>query len=117
MSDLDIITVGFCPQYRASFRVPGSRGDSWEVFFDSHSCQPQCSCPAWTFSARDVFDRRCKHIDLVWAHGCLFNPQGGDPGPNDYAAHGISMRAGSPETIDEACPGCGHLMIPVRVGV
>lgn len=105
----DVITVGFCPQYHGSWQVTGSRGDVYVVTVGPES--GECTCPAFTYSR----DRTCKHITQVWDHGCLYNPQWKDPGPNDHADHGIVLSL--PRGGGAPCPGCGEPMIPVRIAV
>jgi hypothetical protein len=115
---ISIETVGFCPQYYCDWKVVGANGQVYEVTLDGAEHVPSCTCPAWKFSAHEVYDRECKHIRAIWDHGCLFNPQWRDAGPNDYAAHGITRGAYHvPQTWGEACPGCGEQMIPVRIAV
>jgi hypothetical protein len=115
---ISIETVGFCPQYYAEWLVTGSRGDIYIVTLDGAEGVPQCSCPAWNFSPHREYDRECRHIRAVWEHGCLFNPQWRDPGPNDYAQFGITKgEYHVAQTWGEPCPGCGDTMIPVRIAV
>lgn len=107
---VEIVTVGFCPQYGATFRVPGTGGREWTVALGPEV--GHCTCPAFRYS----HDSSCKHLRLVWEHGCLFNPQWHDAGPNDHADVGI-VRVTPTRTEGVPCPGCGEPMMPVRVAV
>lgn len=115
MPDLDIVTEGFCPQYQARFIVPGSKGNTYEVNFDADGAT--CTCPAFKYSAEEVYDKDCKHVHLVRAHGCFAGPYG-DTGPNDYAAHGIVLdnTFGSNVIEDRTC-ACGGDQLAVRIAV
>ena len=110
----EIITVGFCPQYFASFVVAGSRGVSYTVAFDGADLDGSCSCAAFKFSGAR---RSCKHLRLVQAHGCFWNPQWHDEGPNDLAAQGISLVGELTRTSRSRCPGCGYDTLPVRIAI
>ena len=114
MPDLNVEVMGFCPQYDAVFIVPGSTG-SYRVSLDIEG--PHCECRAFKYcKVEDESDRTCKHLALVRAHGCLYDPQGRDPGPNDLPDHGVKilLQKGG---YGEPCPGCGEEMLPVRVAV
>jgi hypothetical protein len=117
MPDLDVVVMGFCPQYRSNFHVTGSKGDTYFVSMDGGDFLPTCSCKAYTFSAKDACDKTCKHIALVREHGCFYSEQGCDPGPNDLEAHGVTLRGIPHTTLDRKCLGCGQNMIPVKVAV
>lgn len=117
MAELDVVVMGFCPQYRSNFHVTGSKGDTYFVSMGGGDMQPDCTCPAYTFSDKNVFDKTCKHITLVREHGCFYSEQGQDPGPNDLEAHGVTLRGIPHSTLDTKCLGCGKNMVPVRVAV
>lgn len=112
----EIVTVGFCPQYYSQWEVQGSKGNTYSVVLNGGEGAPYCSCPAFKYSG-EYGNQECKHVKAVWAHGCLYNPQWKDAGPNDYADHGIKMISHDTHTISETCPGCGEEMIPVRIAV
>jgi hypothetical protein len=117
MPDLNIEVAGYCPQHNAEFSVPGSGGKTWSVTFDMDG--RRCDCPAFQYykcQAEDESDRTCKHVALVAAHGCLYDPQGGDLGPNDLSDQGIKIVAHD-GGYGEPCPGCGDDMMPVRIAV
>jgi hypothetical protein len=108
-----VVTVGFCPQYRAAFRVPGTRpGVTYTVDTDD-VLGWRCTCPAFSYSR----DRSCKHIKRVWKHACLHNQQWHDAGPNDLADHGITLLSPAHHGGLDPCPGCGEQMIPIRIAV
>lgn len=124
------VTVGFCPQYDStwSFQASPQRGGSYIVrMYADERMQSTCTCPAFTFFKGEPWDRTCKHLKAVWEHGCFFNPQWRDAGPNDYAQHGITLvdldmvQEGrvydTLEGDEPLCPGCGSLMIPVVIAV
>lgn len=112
---IDIITVGFCPQYYSLWDVTGRSG-VYRVTLNGGEGAPNCSCPAFKFSG-GYGNQHCKHIDAVWKHGCLYNPQWKEAGPNDYAQHGIKLVDTDQHTIGEKCPGCKAQMVPVRIAV
>lgn len=110
----EIITVGFCPQYYSQWKVTGSTGTIYDITLNGAEQMPFCNCKAFEFSK----DGDCKHIRSVWEHGCLYNPQWKDPGPNDYKKHGIKlMFTDEMRQYAEKCPGCKEFMIPVRIAV
>ena len=110
----EIVTVEFCPQYYSCWEVEGSKGAKYETTLNGAEQAPYCTCPAFKYST----DQNCKHIVLLWTHCCLFNPQWKDPGPNDYAEHGIKLLfTDEMHTLTERCPGCDQPMIPVRIAV
>jgi len=112
MPDFTIEVMGICPQYSATFEVPGSSG-TYRVSLGPDGAY--CPCRSYQY-CKDEYDRTCKHIKLVRSHGCLYDPQGREPGPNDLQAQGIkilSQGAG----YGESCPGCGEEMQPIRVAV
>ena len=111
-----IITVGFCPQYFATFEVAGSKGAVYTVTTHGGEAPSECTCQAFHFSGAES---TCKHVKMVWDHGCLWNPQWKDAGANDLAKFGIKLiEIDRPNIIrDERCPGCGDDMIAVRIAV
>lgn len=115
MPDLTIETATICPQHCATFEVSGSKGNVYKVSFDDYG--RTCDCPAYKHSKGEVYDKTCKHIKSVEAHGCLYHAQGADPGPNDLAAAGITLVAVYGTHIEDGCPGCGEPMIPIRIAV
>lgn len=111
---VEIITVGFCPQYFATYSVAGSRGAVYTVSLSGGEGPAFCTCPAYKFSGQND----CKHISAVWKHACLYNPQWKDAGPNDLGEAGIVLDSlDEHRTYDEPCPGCGGNMVPVRIAV
>ena len=112
MPDLTVEVMGLCPQYQAEFEVPGSTG-TYRVSLSLDG--PYCGCKAYQY-CKDEFDRTCKHIKLVRAHGCLYDPQGREPGPNDLSTQGIEI-VSQEGGYGEPCPGCSADMVPVRVAV
>lgn len=111
MPDLTVEVMGLCPQYEAEYEVPGSSGSTYRVILSLDG--PHCECKAYQY-CKDEFDRTCKHIALVRSHGCLYDPQGREPGPNDLPLQSVeivSQKGG----YGEPCPGCGADMLPVRV--
>ena len=114
MPDLNVEMMGFCPQFTGTFEVPGSAG-SYRVSLGPDGAH--CGCRAFQYcKVEDEFDRTCKHVKLVRAHGCLYDPQGCDPGPNDLEAYGIEILPHDGD-YGEPCPGCGGEMIALRVAV
>ena len=112
MPDLSVEVMGLCPQHTATFEVPGSTG-SYRVSLGSDGAH--CVCRAFQYcKVEDESDRTCKHVRLVRAHGCLYDPQGGEPGPNDLPDHGVKI-VSQGGGYGEPCPGCGADMEPVRV--
>jgi hypothetical protein len=111
------IPVGFCPQYESTWSVQGSRGSYIVQLHADERAAPSCSCPAFTFFKGEQWDRTCKHLQMIWDHGCLFNPQWKDAGPNDYAQHGLSLVEQGFGGGGEPCPGCGQPMIRVVIAV
>jgi hypothetical protein len=112
----EIVTVGFCPQYYSRWVVQGSQpGSTYTVVLNGAEQLPDCTCPAFRHAPWDGKD--CKHVRAVWAHGCLYNPQWREPGPNDWADHGISLLATDTATWPEPCEGCGQPMVAVRIAV
>jgi hypothetical protein len=110
----EIVTVGFCPQYFASFEVTGSTGNSYTVTLNGAEAPAHCTCPSYRYGG----SQDCKHIKAVWDHGCLYNPQWKDAGPNDLGSYGVSVVAYDyPGGRTEPCPGCGEAMVPVRIAV
>lgn len=115
MPDLTVEVMGFCPQYDAEFEVPGSTG-TYRVSLSLDG--PHCGCRAFKYCKVEYeSDRTCKHVALVRAHGCLYDPQGRDPGPNDLEGQGVEILALRGGGYGEPCPGCGADMMPVRVAV
>jgi hypothetical protein len=116
MPDLTVETLGFCPQHDAVFIVPGSApGTRYRVSLGIEGAH--CECRAFQYcKVEDESDRTCKHVALVRAHGCLYDPQGHDPGPNDLPDHGVEI-VSQEGGYGEPCPGCGEDMLPVRVAV
>lgn len=113
---LDIVTVGMCPQYTATFEVVGSKDNVYTATLDGPD-GPYCSCPAFKYSG-EPGEQNCKHLDRIREHGCLYDPQGVDAGPNDLADVGITITAtATGRSYNEPCPGCGEDMIAVRIGV
>jgi hypothetical protein len=112
---VEVRTVGFCPQYWSTWRVPSSKTDvTYLVTLDGAEHMPHCECLSFKYSK----DGNCKHIRLVWDHGCLWNPQWKDPGPNDYAELDITLVAtGENGSGLGPCEGCGHGTVPVRIAV
>jgi hypothetical protein len=106
--------VGFCPQYRSRWRVPGSRGATYDV--ELADLGASCTCPAFRYAPADA--RTCKHIGLVWERGCLYNPQWRDAGPNDYASLGIELVACDDWHVipGDVC-ACGGEKIAVAIAV
>jgi uncharacterized Zn finger protein len=114
---IDTITV-LCPQYGSTWEVQGSKGAVYTVQLYADGALASCDCPSYKFLNGDEWDPTCKHITAVWKHGCLFNPQWHDAGPNDYAQHGIRLATLHPQRQHhEPCPGCGADMIAVRIAV
>ena len=115
MPDFIIEVMGYCPQVMATFEVPGSGGNSYRVSLGPDG--DYCGCRAFQYcKVEDEFDRTCKHVRLVRAHGCLYDPQGREPGPNDLSDQGVEIVAQG-GGYGEPCPGCGADMEPVRVAV
>lgn len=109
-------TAWFCGQYFSLWTVPSSRGDdAYSVTLAGAEGPVHCTCPAWKFAPEDGKD--CKHIRRVWEHGCLANPQWKDPGPNDFAAHGIALKAIEATDGSPPCPGCGGPQVAVKIAV
>lgn len=117
---IDIVTVGFCPQYHSTWRVQGSKGHVYEVNLAGAEGAPHCTCPAFQYSGESG-NQDCKHVKAVWKHGCLYNPQWRDnvaeECPNDYAEYGIELIATDTYAQLEACPGCGQPMIATKIAV
>ena len=118
----EIVTVGFCPQYYSTWEVPSSDGSrTYHVTLNGAEHLPHCTCKAFEYAPLyapfDVKD--CRHIRWVWAHGCLFNPQWHDGGPNDYEQHGARLIATDVAgNWPHPCRGrCGQQMIAVRIAV
>jgi SWIM zinc finger len=111
----EIITVGFCPQYWSYWKVQGSKDAVYDVTLNGAESMPHCTCKAFEFAPEDGKD--CKHIRKVWEHGCLYNPQWKDAGPNDYEQHGIKLIETDRAMWPQDCPGCGQQMIAVKVAV
>ena len=112
----EIVTVGFCPQYWSRWEVQGSKGAVYRLTLNGAEHQPHCTCPAFEYAPEDAKD--CKHVRKVWDHGCLYNPQWKDAGPNDYAEHGITLiEVDNSRPWPDPCPGCDQPMIPVRIAV
>lgn len=115
MPDLSIEVMGYCPQHDATFVVPGSRGARYRVRLGVYGTH--CECRAFQYCKVDFEpDRTCKHVALIRAHGCLYDPQGRDPGPNDLSSHGVKI-VSQGGGYGEPCPGCGADMLPIRVAV
>lgn len=113
----DTIAV-LCPQYGSTWEVHGSKGAVYTVQLYVDGVLASCDCPAYKLSDGDEWDPTCEHITAVWKHGCLFNPQWHDAGPNDYAQHGIRLATLHPQRQHpQPCPGCGADMIAVRIAV
>lgn len=115
MPDLSIETATICPQNYASFEVAGSKGNTYRVSFDDYG--RTCTCPAFKFSAEADYDKTCKHVKAVEAHGCLYHVQGADAGPNDLADVGITLLGVHGSHVSEGCPGCGEPMLAIRIAV
>jgi hypothetical protein len=113
----DIATVGFCPQYFATFEVTGSKSNIYQVTLDGAEGPAHCTCPAYAYSKDD--NRTCKHIAAIWKHGCLWNPQWKDAGPNDLDSVGTRLTGthGRPILQGERCHGCGQDCVAVRIAV
>lgn len=118
MPDLDIITVGFCPQYWSTWKVKGSRDAEYVVTLSGGEGPAHCTCPAFKYSG-EFGQQDCKHVRKVWEHGCLWNPQWhSDPGPNDYQDHGIEMLScGYGRGYGAPCPGCGGELQATKIAV
>lgn len=111
---VEIVTVGFCPQYVSQWRVAGHHNHVYDVVLNGAEAKPACSCLAFQYST----DGDCKHVRLIWDHGCLYNPQWKDPGPNDVIEYGATLvQTDTYAVLDQPCPGCGEPMIPVRIAV
>jgi hypothetical protein len=107
----EIVTAEFCAQYYATFDVPSSDGKQmYTVTLNGGEGMPHCTCQGFKFR------HGCKHIDWVWKHGCLWNPQWKDGGPNDIPAEHIHLYEGYP-LLDGPCPACGGKTVPVRIAV
>ena len=114
---IDIVTVGFCPQYYATYDVVGSKDNVYQVTLSGAEGPAHCTCPAFKYSG-EFGDQTCKHVSRVWAHGCLYNPQWKPAGPNDLADQGIILTdSDDSRTYGEKCPGCGEEMVAVKIGV
>ena len=94
-----------CPQYWSVFAVPGSRGASYDVWFDDPmGNRATCTCRAFKFSDRVS----CKHIERVRKHGCFGR------GLNDLGSVGITVQDMQPPQpyrrilTEERCP-CGQM--------
>lgn len=101
----EIVTAGFCADYFAIFEVTGSKGDIYRV--ELFGMDGHCSCPAWKYR------KDCKHMQYVWDHACLWNPQWYSGGADDLQPV---------EYLDEdrhfgECPHCSGPMVPVRIAV
>lgn len=111
----EITTMGFCPQYFSRWTVEGSSGATYLVTFSG--LQAHCTCPAFKFSQNND----CKHIKRVWEHGCMYNPQWKDPGPDDWFTESpdlllLDVDESQPK-LDERCAGCNQPTVPVKVAV
>jgi hypothetical protein len=117
-TDTIAVLCVLCPQYGSTWEVQGSKGAVYTVQLYADGALASCDCPSYKFLNSDEWDPTCEHITAVWKHGCLFNPQWHDAGPNDYAQHGIRLATLHPQRqYREPCPGCGADMIAARIAV
>jgi hypothetical protein len=115
MPDLTVHTVGVCPQFWSVWHVPSASTDEVHtVALNGHERPPSCTCKSYQYST----DLTCKHIKLVYEHGCFWTPHLGDAHANDYAEHDISLVSTGENGSDVGpCEGCGHGTIPVTIAV
>ncbi len=113
-----IETAAFCPQYYATFEVQGSKDNVYTVTLSGGEGPAHCTCPAFKYSG-EPGEQDCKHVRKIWAHGCLYNPQWKDAGPNDLEDNGIQIASTDDSHVieDEPCPGCGEPCVAVRIAV
>jgi hypothetical protein len=114
-----IEVVGFCPQYHSLWRVQGSKpGTAWTITLNGAEHAPFYNCPAFRYSG-PIGEQNCKHVSMIWKHGCLWNPQWHDAGPNDWSEHGIELvDTNTRFQFDELCKGgCGGKMIATKIAV
>lgn len=113
---VDIVTVGFCPQYFSTFAVKGSGTNWYTVSFNGGEGPAHCTCPAFKYSG-EPGNQTCKHIRRVWKYGCFYNPQWKDAGPNDLEKHDIKILETDMGNWHENCPGCNQVMVAVKIAV
>jgi hypothetical protein len=112
----EIVTAGFCPQYFSQFRVLSNQNDTYYSVTLNGTGPAFCTCKAYEFAK--MYDKTCKHIKRVWEHGCLYNPQWKDAGPNDLDKVGVEIVAtDTRNSYPKNCPGCHEEMIAVKIAV
>lgn len=108
----DTIAVD-CASYYGVYDVPGSSPGVKHRVMLNGDAGTSCSCPAWRFSEKAVWDRTCKHITRVLAGACLRhlpeNPGTSSPSiwPVDYTV--------KPANRTIFCPACDGLAVTIRV--
>ena len=109
----DIVVMEDCASNYGVFDVEGSRGAVHTVTLGGSEGPAHCTCPSFFYKPGEVFDKTCKHTDLVIEEACLYNPQWregkADPRrPDRYLDRSFT---------GSKCPDCGGPMVAVRRAV
>ena len=75
---VDIVRMEDCASNYGVYKVPGSKGQTYEVSLHGSEDAPHCTCMAFAFSQ----GQSCKHVKAVLDGACLYNPQWHDAKEN-----------------------------------
>ena len=105
-----------CASNFATFEVPGSKGNTYEVTFGGESyvdCRDKATgekCKGFQFK------QDCKHIHFAYENACMYNPQYND-GKANPPLKPVEYERGPGFLSDGKCPACGGPTVVVRRAV